>query len=137
MRKLFALAAIIVLCHPATAADFTVEDFLGEWCGTQGPPPKTSSYTITPTRLKITSYIVGQDPNDPRRMLTSIRRDLALIVTKFEIISRQTVVHWVEEGGKRETGQTVFELSDDKQQLTVLHPPDADKEPQTVLRRCS
>jgi hypothetical protein len=70
-------------------------------------------------------------------MLTSIRRDLTLIVTKFEITSRQAIVHWVEEDGKRETGQTVFELSDDKQQLTVITASDAPKErPPETFHHC-
>jgi hypothetical protein len=115
-KSLFASAVIASTSHPVGAADITIDDLIGRWCGTE------SNYTFSRTDLQV-ARLDGQP----------LKHGPQLRIAKVEGTNSQLTVHWVP---IRLGNSTSFELTDDRSRLIQWSQIVGDKQPELVFQRC-
>ena len=115
MRKLFTFA-VIVLTHPAAAAELTLNDLLGKWCGSE------SNYTFIRSELRIVRL-------DGR----NLNKGPVLKILKSENRANGGIeIYWVPD---KPGNSTAFQVSV-KGELIELAQTEGDKGPTRVFHRC-
>jgi hypothetical protein len=115
MRKFLAMAVIILGASPA-AADLSIDDLVGRWCG------DTSRYVFTRTELDVT-LLDGQTP----------KHGPVLEILRVDVKADKIEVSWKPD---RLGNSTAFKLSADKRQLIQQSQTEGDKGPKRIFKRC-
>jgi hypothetical protein len=115
MRKFLALAVIILTASPA-AADLSIDDLVGRWCG------DTSQYKFTRTQLNVT-LLNGKKP----------KHGPVLEILRVDVKADKIELSWKPD---RRGNSTAFKLSTDKQQLIQQSESEGDKGPKRIFKRC-
>jgi hypothetical protein len=115
MRKFLALAVVMLTASPA-AADLSIDDLVGRWCG------DTSQYEFTRTQLNVT-LLDGATP----------KHGPVLEILRVDVKPGEIDVVWKPDRPGNSTG---FKLSPDKQQLIQQSQSEGDKGPKRIFKRC-
>jgi hypothetical protein len=112
----FALIIITLAPWSAAAADLSINDLIGRWCGSE------SNYTFTPTQL----FVVRLDGKN-------LKNGPVLKIAKVEGNANEIQVMW---SPLKPGNSTSFELTADKRQLIQVPETKGDKGPRREFRRC-